>query len=372
MKRLGIIVLFDSSGNVDNYIKVLLSSLQSELHEILIVINGYMDNNSLKILYNYTDMVFCRENIGFDAGAYKDVFLHFFGRDRYEMYDEIILMNDTIFGPLSSLKMLFERFEAENVDFWGLTKHPEKVCNNGKVIESHIQAYFLVIRKTLFTDSLFETFWRELDYPQSYEMAVRNFEIKFTVFFTEKGFQGNSLMELYQGLLWEKENPYLLHSYELIKELKVPFFKKKCLQFQNEGYINALKTLEYIEKEDKYDTSLIWDNIYRLCREKKYLSVLDYADLDKFYAVHNRIFIYGNGKYGQKMEKYFRYRNWTFECFLSSEITDTFVNCCKYSEIDFNSDDGVILALGKAAFAEVYPVVRERMDDTQMFILRYE
>ena len=84
-------------------------------------------------------------------------------------------------------------------------------------------------------------------------MAVRNFEIKFTVFFTEKGFHGNSLMELYHGLLWEKgkENPYLLHSYELIKELNVPFFKKKCLQFQNEGYINALKTLEYIEEENK-------------------------------------------------------------------------------------------------------------------------
>lgn len=366
-------MLYDANGVVDDYVNVLLSSLKNEIQEMLIVVNGRMNYKLLEGLHKYGDEIFCRDNMGFDAGAYKDVFLNFLPRYKRGEYDEIVLMNDTFFGPMFPLKPFFGRLETETVDFWGITRHPEKKTSDGRIIKSHVQAYFLVIRRRLSMSTSFEDFWRELAYPQSYQEAVRNFEIRFTTYFEARGFRGVSWMDLHEGVSWEtqEENPYLLHGYELIKDLQVPFLKKKCLGFENRGYINALEALEYIEEESQYDTGLIWGNLFRLCREKLFPSILDYDSLEHFYSRHRRIYIYGAGGYGQRMARYFQYRKWTFECFLVSGFEDEGYNCRKYGGTDFGADDGIVLALGKEAFDEVYPVVMEALDPGQLFLLRY-
>lgn len=374
MRRLGIFVLYDADGVADDYVKVLLSSLKNEIQEIFIVINGSIGSQCLEGLHAYGDEIFCRDNIGFDAGAYKDTFLYFLPRDKRGEYDEIVLMNDTFFGPVFPLKPFFDRVETETADFWGTTRHPEKKTGDGRIIKSHVQAYFLAIRRSLFMSDLFEDFWRELAYPRSYREAVWNFEIKFTVYFEERGFWGITWMDLHEGFSREaqEENPYLLHCHELIKDLRVPFLKKKCLAFENRGYINALEALEFIEEKSEYDTGLIWGNIFRLCRQNLFPSILDYDGLEHFYTMHGRIYIYGAGIYGQRMAGYFRYRKWTFECFLVSGTEDERYNCRKYGGMGFGADDGIILALGKAAFDEVYPVVMEALKPGQLFLLRYD
>ena len=145
MRRLGIFVLYDADGVADDYVKVLLSSLKNEIQEIFIVINGSIGSQCLEGLHAYGDEIFCRDNIGFDAGAYKDTFLYFLPRDKRGEYDEIVLMNDTFFGPVFPLKPFFDRVETETADFWGTTRHPEKKTGDGRIIKSHVQAYFLEI-----------------------------------------------------------------------------------------------------------------------------------------------------------------------------------------------------------------------------------
>ena len=77
----------------------------------------------------------------------------------------------------------------------------------------------------------------------------------------------------------------------LIKELQVPFFKRKCLRIENAGYAGALKALEYMEQEGRYDTRLIWENLFRLCRQGMFSSVLDYDSLECFYNRYKRIYM---------------------------------------------------------------------------------
>ncbi len=373
MKRLGIVVLYDNQGVMDRYVENLVFSLQNEIQEMYIIINGAMGREALEKLKCYTHKIFFRDNLGFDAGAYKDALLYFIPQEVQEEYDEIIFINDTFFGFFNPIRPLLDRFEAESVDFWGITRHPRIRCDKGEITESHIQTYFLVVRKRLFINPCFVEFWEKMPYPQTYQIAIRDFEIRFTLYFEERGFCGKSWMDLHKNLAWWKDegNPYILHSCELIEELHVPLLKKKCLYFESAGYINALQALEYIEKEGKFDTSLIWDNIFRLCRENLFKSLLNYNKLEKFYAGHKRIYIYGVGKYGQRMKRYFKYRNWKFECFLTSENVNGTQNCRRYAEIDFALGDGIILALGKTACGEVYPMIAEKMDSSQLFLLQY-
>jgi len=93
MSRLGIVVLYDARGIVDRYVEFLLSSLQSEIQEYIIVITGYMEDESIRKLRQYATKIYIRENIGYDAGAYKDTLLKFVPLNIWRSYDEIVLMN---------------------------------------------------------------------------------------------------------------------------------------------------------------------------------------------------------------------------------------------------------------------------------------
>jgi len=367
-RRLGIFVFFDYDGIADCYLEFLLDKLSKICQQINIVVNGEIQQSSLNRLYRYADRIYIRENIGFDAGAYKDFFLKVIPKYEWESYDEIVLMNDTFFGPIIPLEHIWSRFEAETIDFWGITRHPKGEYGSGEELYSHIQAYFMVIGKRIIESPSFLEFWENIPYPQNYQSAVIEFEIQFTNFFEKYGFNSKSLMDASLFCKDNEGNPYLHHSYELIKYMDVPFLKKKCLMFENPGYINAIHALEYIEVELKFNTDMIWENIYRLSREKRFGLIFNYCELEKFYKTHKQIFIYGAGNYGKKVQRYFQYRKWTFEGFLVSENVNKEQNCKNYAEMSFKDTDGIILALGKSYLAEVLEKVSLDLKAEQLLV----
>lgn len=122
MARRGIFVFYDANGIVDEYVEVLLKSMEEILTNLLIVINGEIKLDSLLKLGKYADRIFFRENKGYDGGAYKDVFLNFAKDDKWESWDEVILFNDTFYGPLFSWSEIFDKMSKVDVDFWGLSR----------------------------------------------------------------------------------------------------------------------------------------------------------------------------------------------------------------------------------------------------------
>lgn len=372
MNKLGIVVLYDARGTVDRYMEALFSSLQSQIQEYIIVINGFINDEYLNKLKHYTTKIYIRENIGFDAGAYKDVFLEIIPRSIWKSYDEIVLMNDTFFGPVTPMEDIWKLFDTDSADFWGITRHPKQVLQDGSIVDSHIQSYFIVIKSRLIKSRCFLEFWERLSYPQTYQEAVEDFEIRFTVFCEEKGFHGKSLMDFMEGgvLKENTENP-CFHSYELLKEFHVPFLKKKFLNLESPIYANMMDALEYIERETDYNTDLIWENLFRLSSEDRNWSAFSYYEIEKFYLEHTRIYIYGAGKYAQNMRRYFQYRRWNYECFLVSDHADEFQNCKNFRDVNIAPGDGIIMALGRKAFNEVYPAIKYKVDETQLMLPVY-
>lgn len=372
MNRLGIVVLYDANGILDRYVEFLLSSLQSEIQQYIIVINGYMNDESMERLKRYTGKIYVRENMGFDAGAYRDVFLAYIPSDLWGNYDEIVLMNDTFFGPVTPMQEIWKRFDADDADFWGITRHPRQQLADGGIVQSHIQSYFIVIKSRLIRSPYFLEFWEKLSYPKTYQEAVNHFEIEFTVFMEANGFVGKSLMDLKEGIILggNPDNP-CFHSYELLKKFHVPFIKKNYFHLESPLYANRMDALEYIEKETSYDTALIWESLFRLSEEKKNWSAFNYRKLEKFYADHPRIYLYGAGKYAKNMQRYFQYRGWEFACFLVSQNADEFENCKNFKDAHITPTDGIIFALGRKAFYEVYPVVRQKVGEAQLMIPDY-
>lgn len=120
-KRLAIFFFYDKSGIVDRYVPYLLDDLKKNVTEICTVCNGGIPEKSKEVLEQYGE-VFIRENKGFDVWAYKEAMAHY-GWDRLQIYDEVILLNNTIMGPVYPFQETFEKMDHMDVDFWGLTEY---------------------------------------------------------------------------------------------------------------------------------------------------------------------------------------------------------------------------------------------------------
>ena len=97
-KRLAIYCFYDKDGIVDDYVVFFLRALRKTVSRICCVVNGRLTENGRKALLSCTDELTERENTGFDAWAYA-----FFANGRIDElreYDELVLCNNSFFGPL--------------------------------------------------------------------------------------------------------------------------------------------------------------------------------------------------------------------------------------------------------------------------------
>lgn len=373
IKRLGIFVFYDASGIVDLYVQKLLGSLLLELNKLVIVVNGKITDESRQKLEVYSNSIFIRENKGFDAGAYKEVFLKFMVNEEWQQWDEILLFNDTFYGPIFSWDIIFKRMQREeNIDFWGLSRYEgDIICNERNGYPSHIQSYFLVCRKRLTSSPFFEKFWNSFDYTISRGEATEQFEIRFTTYFTEKGFHGKAYMDVCDKRIDMKPGciPYIHYPCELLSELQFPVIKRTAITMDN--FIKAGQALEYIEKNTEYDIDLIFGHLERLIQEGRIAALFNPLQLEAFCNAHNRIFIYGHGKFGKNLAEFFDYKGWNYEGFLVSEKFESETDVFIYHNTEFFLDDGIILALGRKACQEVYLMVKNNLDKSQLFLPYY-
>lgn len=368
VKRIGIFAFYDESGYVDEYVEVLLNSIQNLIQRLVIVVSGKIEEKSYGRLKKYSNDIFVRKNCGYDGGAYKDVFTKFLVNEDWEQWDEILLFNDTFYAPLYPWEDVFKSMKSDNVDFWGLSRYPGggRKLSTGKDIPSHIQGYFLVCKKKLFLSQPWKNFWDNLVYPTSYWEAVEKFEIYFSIYFSNYGFLAGAYTDNTNIAIKTCENPYTHYIEELIKNYKFPIMKRKliCLEHLNE----AKNTIDHIKENINYNVDLIYSHIQRLCREGRMSPIepFDFVQIEQFYNSHRRIFIYGHGVYGKGLAIYFEYKNWNYEGFIVSKQNEKDKNVFVYDDMKFMLEDGIILALGKNAFSEVYPVVKNDLPDNQL------
>lgn len=269
MNRICIFVTYDKKGIIDEYIAYILKEIKTCTDKLVVVCNQENQPIGIEKIYKYADECFFRKNIGFDAGAFKDGLCKFIGVDEVIKYDELILINDSFFGPFIPFEQIFDEMKDDSSDFWGLISHA--CVNNEDVgdIPEHIQSFFLAIRSQMLKNKDFITYWKEMPYYNKFNDVVVNHEMTFTQKFKALGFSYSSYaMTSVNNSQNIKNNfaQYMNLSYELIKKRNFPFLKKQQLAYNTlnqQTQENYLKAINYIDKNTDYDVRLIWDNIIR-------------------------------------------------------------------------------------------------------------
>lgn len=164
MKRICIYLTYDQQKVVDRYIGYMLKELKTCVDYLAVVCNETEVIRGKEILEEYADEIFYRENIGFDAGGFKDALFTYLGWEKILQYDELVLVNDSMFGPFRPMVDIFSEMEEKPVDFWGMAKHGASLSENGIYKPELIQSYFWVIRSRMLHSFQFKKFWNNVLY----------------------------------------------------------------------------------------------------------------------------------------------------------------------------------------------------------------
>jgi lipopolysaccharide biosynthesis protein len=84
-------------------------------------------------------------------------------------YDQVIICNDSVYGPLFNLGAVFKRMNQKKYKFWGITK--------SETPASHIQSYFIVFGKEIIDDNSLYNFFLNVESLSSKEEIIKKYEI---------------------------------------------------------------------------------------------------------------------------------------------------------------------------------------------------
>lgn len=275
-KRFAIFVMYDKEGVVDNYITFLLCTLKDFFSELVIVCNGGVLEIEKNKLAQFADQIVIRENKGFDIMAWRSIILEYLAQGRLQSYDELIIFNDSFYGPVNSFQDMFHKMDGQDIDFWGITRHPESYDTVRGLIPEHIQSFFMGIRNRMFMSNEFLMFWEKLDLSDKGLLdAILAFELTFTNYFSRCGYRWKAYTET-ENLDAGTDrtlnfNPYYLTPLELIRDYKCPIVKKKALVDKNLQAVageEAERVIDFIKDNTDYDPNLIWDNLIRIMPKK--------------------------------------------------------------------------------------------------------
>lgn len=271
MSRIGIFQMSDKDGIVENYITYLLKDIRENVEELVVVVNGELKEKEEKKLEAYAEKIFFRENYGYDAYAFRETILDFLGIDYIRRFDELLLFNDTFYGPLYPFREVFDAMEGSPADFWGLTKHAATKASAPPMRE-HIQSYFLVFRHKMLNDASFQMFWETLQLDKmQFEKLVHQYEVRLTVYFASRGYRYEAYVkdDDLNGSQDYNCCHYLFSPYLLLKKYRMPVIKRKvfsegktlCILAGEEIY----QAFQYIKEKTDYDINFIWNDLLRKC-----------------------------------------------------------------------------------------------------------
>ncbi len=300
MKTLGILSIYDSQGIIDNYLIYYIQSLKEAVNDLIMVINGTIDLNSLYNLQQISDKIIFRENTGFDAGGYKTA-LEQYGKSFVLQYDQVVFSNDTCFGPFIPFRTIFEVMNQREGDFWGFEYLDDDYL-------SIMGTFFIVFRKSAMID-VFD-FYTHLNTDRMCRNAVvRVVELGLFHYLTTRDYK----FIYYSNI--DNYDMYKSPNY-CTKQCELPLMKKRCFDPIKYHKDNCVDLLKYISEHYNYDIRLILDTIKRkynivydinhefsrelYVKEIKIPEVLNtLEDIIKFAKSDKDIYIYGAGMYGK-------------------------------------------------------------------------
>lgn len=251
MRRLAIYAHYDSQREVKRFTLHFLQCLAELCERVDFVSTSPLPERELDKVRPLCARAFTKENTGFDFGMWQRAL----GDVDLAAWDELVITNSSVFGPLFPLEEMFERMAATRCDFWSATDNHD--------IDWHLQSYFVVFRRRALSSPAFAAFWASvLPYTNKYQV-IRSYEVGLTQHLIQYGLEGQAYVPAASlfppwplSLRYPKRRLDATVFYPtLLMQRRMPFLKASLLR-ENPGKLN-LKPIYRAVEACGYDRSLI-------------------------------------------------------------------------------------------------------------------
>ena len=179
--RLALYAHYSKSGGLALYVPFYLRKLRDLGFQICFISNSPIPQPREKELHEICERVIQRDNTGFDFAMWQ----HALAEYELTQFDELLLTNSSIVGPLHPLESLWQHPEASECDFWGLT--------DSDMFADHLQSYFIVFRRPVLEHSCFREFWRSVLPFHDKRLIIQSYEIGLTSWLEQHGLRWKAL-----------------------------------------------------------------------------------------------------------------------------------------------------------------------------------
>jgi rhamnosyltransferase len=293
-KRLCLFAGFHKNGKIADYV-VYYARAMSELSDVYYMADCEMSQTELAKLAPYTKSAFAYRHKKYDFGSWQEL-INKLGWDFVEKYDELILCNDSCFGPLFPLKPIFDKASADqNCDFWGVQ---ENFFTRGQFF--HLDSFFLVFKNNILRASALRRFFNSVAEQDCVEKVVENYEIPLTPALTGEGFR-------YKCLFPHKAKTHIYRKWKSFVKRGSPFLKVRTLT--NEERIwkreNLFNWDKFLQKNTRYDIGLIKKHLSDIGVNPNKFNKISFGVKSSFWAfiraVKYKIFRFHFGKDGKNL-----------------------------------------------------------------------
>lgn len=364
---LAVASIYDRNGTIDDYLIFYLSALKTVARRLIVSVNGKLKEADREKLLSITDEIYFRSNTGFDFGAYKDVLENYLKPGDLQQYQEVILCNDTCYGPFIPFEDIFTRMQECNLEFWSMNYIEDPLL-------PHFQSYFMVFGERGI-QLLLEFLEKEVDSSIVNPIQACGYEHGLSEVILSSGIR----TDYYTSNVKEYHDLDIFGAPDYAMELLgFPLLKKRAFSDELSVKDNCRRALCMIAEQGTYPASYILENVKRIYHrdfskalQKQYITEISY--FEKNYAAreeviafcrkHKKVYVYGNGYMAVLfIARFRRYMN-VFGGYVVSdeyyeETADQKKQIYKLSQIDM--DVPLIVAMTEKVAVHIVNRVKDR------------
>ena len=249
-KKVALVAHWDPGGVVDPYVIYYMNALKNIGYSTVLISTapvGVPDE-----VLAAADAVLWRGCPGYDFTSWKAAFEYY--PSLFEAR-EILITNDSIFGPMHPLSIIYETMDKLPCDFWGLVLSTE--------ITPHLQSHYIVFRSKAIGSPALKSFISAIDTTEDKREVIFRYELKLTDWLQCGGLTAGAYitpanLPPYAAVL----SPGHVLWWRLLRDLEAPFLKRAVLTKKSRWIFSKKWEKEVLRTG--YPSHLIHDYLQRI------------------------------------------------------------------------------------------------------------
>lgn len=195
-RRVAFFAHYDPDGVIADYVVHYVACLfAAGVDEVYFASDSNVSGRELAKLPAGTKVVCTSRHGEYDFGSWKRCLIacqQENGIDGLSRFTDLILCNDSCYGPLFSLRPMFNAMDQRECDFWGITQ----VESSG----GYYPSFFLVMRRRILDDPDFIGFLKRVGSFTDKRLYCEQYEMGICRLLEGKGYKGDCYLTQYNHL----------------------------------------------------------------------------------------------------------------------------------------------------------------------------